>query len=270
MKVAMISDLHVDSNHVNLDVELAQEAAYLRAQGIDLYLIAGDITNHFDRSLAIVSRLQRLLAPAQVRFIAGNHDMLHGVSYTQLESDLDPLYLHNKSYDLPGTDWRVIGNNGWYDYLFADNLPQRDFAAWKRAFWVDGTIEQPMSDEDRMTRVLQQVTTQFQAASRDHKKILFMTHFVPTREFIKYTADNRFWNMANALMGSPRLGELTDRFAVPIVLFGHLHRHFWPQHLGTNCYYNQAVGYHNAHVNEWYTFDFFAEWRQRLRILTLN
>lgn len=116
-------------------------AAYLIAQRVGVYLIAGDLTNHFAQSLAAVEQLQRLIAPAQVRFIAGNHDMLHDVTYAGLESPLAPTYLHRGYLDVAGTNWQIIGNNGWYDYQFAHNLWGRDFATWKRAFWVDGSIE---------------------------------------------------------------------------------------------------------------------------------
>lgn len=273
MRVALISDLHFDVNHVDLATNLPQQAAYLRAQGVDLYLIAGDLTNHFRQSLAIAERLQALLAPAQVRFIAGNHgnhDMVHDVSYEQLETFPATTYLHNRFWDLPGTDWRVIGNNGWYDYEFADNLTGRNFRAWKNAFWVDSPIPQPMSDPERMDRVLTQVRQQLVAAQRAQKKVLLMTHFAPRREYIRYTHDDRFWNMANALMGSPRLGQLITNFRVPIVQFGHLHRHFWPQHFQATTYYNQTLGYHNRRINEWYHWDYLSEWRDRLRLLDLH
>ncbi|HJE45922.1 metallophosphoesterase [Levilactobacillus namurensis] len=269
-RVALISDLHFDVNQVDPAAVLPQQAAYLKAQNVALYLIAGDLTNHFNQSLAIVQQLQTLLAPAQVRFIAGNHDMLHDVSYAALETPLSPLYLHHQFYDLPGTNWRIIGNNGWYDYRYADNLPGRNFLAWKRAFWIDSTIAQPMSDDERMDRVLIQIQAQLAQARRANKQVLLMTHFVPRREFIRYTADDRFWNMANALMGSPRLGQLAAAYQVPYVLFGHLHRHFWPQHLGAVTYLNQALGYHNRRLNEWDSPDFMTEWRHRLKIMTLS
>jgi len=268
-RIAFVSDLHFDVNHVDLATNLAQQAAYLKEQRVNAYLIAGDLTNHFNQSLSIVEDLQKRLAPAQVRFIAGNHDMLHDVTYQALESPISPLYLHNQFWDLPGTDWRIMGNNGWYDYQFADNLPGRNFLAWKRAFWVDSTIAQPMDDVARMDRVLVQVEKQLVAARAAHKRVFFMTHFVPRRDFIWYTGDNRFWNMANALMGSPRLGALLERYQVDQVQFGHLHRHYWPQTLGGTTYVNQAVGYHNHRINEWHHQDFYTEWVSRVKILDL-
>ncbi|PBQ23061.1 phosphoesterase [Levilactobacillus brevis] len=270
VRVALTSDLHFDVNQQDTAKILPQMAAYLVAQRVGVYLIAGDLTNHFAQSLAAVEQLQRLIAPAQVRFIAGNHDMLHDVTYAGLESPLAPTYLHRGYLDVAGTNWQIIGNNGWYDYQFAHNLWGRDFAAWKRAFWVDGSIDQPQGDVARMDRVLAQVTVQLQQAQLAHKRVLFMTHFVPRQAYIRYTTDDRFWNMANAMLGSPRLGRLLESYHVPVVQFGHVHRHFRPQTFGNTTYYNQSVGYYNRRINEWTQTDFMTEWRQRLHFLTLK
>ncbi|MFC6259789.1 metallophosphoesterase [Levilactobacillus fujinensis] len=270
VRVAIISDLHFDVNKQSVADILSQQATYLRQQRVGVYLIAGDITNHFDQSLAYATAIQRELAPAKVRFIAGNHDMLHDVTYAALESPLAPTYLHAGYLDIAGTDWRIIGNNGWYDYQFADNLQGRNFLAWKRAFWIDSTIIQPISDSERMDHVLTVVEEQLQAAHIAKKHVLFMTHFVPRRDYIRYTDDDRFWNMANAMMGSPRLGELLARYQVEIVQFGHVHRHFAPQQFGVTWYYNQTLGYHNRRINEWQGTNFMTEWQQRLRIIDLK
>lgn len=266
----MISDLHLDVNQQDPKVVAQQQADYLRQQGVGIYLIAGDVSNYFAKSLAFVTQLQQLLAPAQVRFIAGNHDMLHDITYAGLESPQTPVYLHRGYLDVPGTNWRVIGNNGWYDYEFADNLVNRDFLTWKRAYWIDSSIEQPQSDPARMAVVLDQVTAQLEQAKAQGKRVLFMTHFVPRREYIRYTDDDRFWNMANALMGSPRLGQLLQNYSVSDSLFGHVHRRFTPMQLDGTTYYNQAVGYHNRRINEWSQPDFYTEWQRQLKILVLK
>ncbi len=268
--VAMISDLHLDSNHQDAHTVARQQAVYLQQQQVGVYLIAGDITNHFSRSLAFTQDLQRQLAPARVKFVAGNHDMVHDISYAGLESPQGPTYLHRGYLDVPGTNWRIIGNNGWYDYLFADNLTDRNFLTWKRAFWVDAAITQPMTDPERMDEVLAQVEEQLWAAQQAGKRVLFITHFVPRRDYIKITDDDRFWNMANALLGSPRLGDLLTKYHVAITQFGHVHRHFAPRHLAGTTYYDQAVGYRNKRFNEWSQPDYMTEWQQRLRILDLK
>ncbi|CAJ1225468.1 hypothetical protein IV64_GL000348 [Lactiplantibacillus xiangfangensis] len=250
------------------------QAAYLEQNGVQWYLIAGDLFNDFQKSQQFVVDLQALLgAHTQVRWIAGNHDMVHGVSFDELENGRFAGYLHNRYVDIPNTNWRIIGNNGWYDYQFAANIPDtttEDFLHWKRAFWIDRAIEQPISDLERTDLVLNQVKAQLSLAQAEQKQVVFMTHFVPRVDYLRFSDDNRFWNMANALMGTPRMGALLEQFDVAHVLFGHLHIHPQPRTFNGTTYYDQAVGYGLKRINEWQTTSFMAEWYQETQMLDLN
>lgn len=250
------------------------QAAYLEQNGVQWYLIAGDLFNDFQRSQQFVVDLQALLGPhTQVRWIAGNHDMVHGVTFDELEKGGFAGCLHNQYVDIPNTDWRIIGNNGWYDYQFAAGIPgttSADFLHWKNAFWIDRAIEQPLSDLERTDLVLNQVKAQLSLARAERKRVVFMTHFVPRADYIRISDDNRFWNRANALMGTPRLGRLLEKFDVAHVLFGHLHIHPAPKTFGATTYYDQAVGYGLKRINEWRADSFMAEWYQETRLLDLN
>ena len=42
--------------------------------------------------------------------------MVNGATYDEIQSAVDPLYLHEKILPVPGTNAVIIGNNGWYDY----------------------------------------------------------------------------------------------------------------------------------------------------------
>ncbi|GAW99863.1 metallophosphoesterase [Secundilactobacillus mixtipabuli] len=272
VKVAMISDLHFDINHVDIDRTIEQQSQWLTQNQIGVYLIAGDLFNHFNCSLAFVEKLQKRTPATAVRFIAGNHDMVNDISYDDLQKSLSETYLHRKKFDIPNTDWQIIGNNGWYDYSFSAVLhrPDEDFLHWKRAYWIDGAINQPMSDPDRMTQELQVIEAQLQQAKLNHKRVLFMTHFVPRIEYLRITSDDRFWNMANAMLGSTRMGDLLKRYQVERVLFGHMHIHPVPRHLDGTTYYNQAVGYGTTRRHEWITNDFQSEWLNRVRVINLT
>ncbi|WP_333604285.1 metallophosphoesterase, partial [Lactobacillus acetotolerans] len=85
VKVAMISDLHFDINHVDIDWTIEQQSQWLMQNQIGVYLIAGDLFNHFNRSLAFAEKLQKRTPATAVRFIAGNHDMVNDVSYDDLQ-----------------------------------------------------------------------------------------------------------------------------------------------------------------------------------------
>ncbi|GAX00862.1 metallophosphoesterase [Secundilactobacillus silagei] len=272
VKVAMVSDLHFDINKVDPEQALVDQSQWLKTNQIGVYLIAGDLFNHFDRSLSFAERLQKMTPHTVVKFIAGNHDMVNDISYEDLEKPLSATYLHRKHYDVPDTDWRIIGNNGWYDYSFAAVLHRPDdaFWHWKRAYWIDGAIEQPMSDPKRLTQELQVIKTQLQQAQRDHKRVLFMTHFVPRIEYLHITSDDRFWNMANAMLGSVRMGQLLTKYHVKKVLFGHLHIHPAPREFEGTLYYNQSVGYGTARRREWLTATFQSEWLTRVKVINLT
>lgn len=270
MRVAMTSDNHLDINKVDIEQTLAAQAQYLKDNHVGIYLIAGDLFNKFSRSEEYVEKLQRRLPRTKVFFIAGNHDMLNDIDYAGVEKLQHPQYLHNQFYDVPGTKWRIIGNNGWYDYSFADNVDKtpEQFWRWKKTFWVDTAIEQPISDIERMDRVLQQTERQLQAAQS--KSVLFMTHFAVRHEYIRYTDDYRFWNMANGMMGSRRMEKLLAKYQPKIILSGHLHFHYKPLATAGGIYYNNSVGYHKRRINEWNSDNFITEWTQRLLIIDLE
>ncbi|VDG31325.1 phosphoesterase [Lactobacillus pentosus] [Lactiplantibacillus mudanjiangensis] len=275
VRVAFSSDNHFDVNRVDAQVMMRQQADYLLAQHVQWYLIAGDLFNDFQRSQQYVVDLQALLgAQTRVLWIAGNHDMVHGVSFDELETGHFAGYLHNQFVDIPNTDWRIIGHNGWYDYQFALNqgtpTTAREYAQWKYAFWIDRAIKQPLSDPERADLMLQQVEAQLIAAKTAGKQVILMTHFVPRANFVPLGRGHHFWEMARALMGTPRLGELVERYQVAHVLYGHLHLHPQPQQFAQTMYYDQAVGYGRKRLNEWRTTDFMSEWRLATFLLDLS
>ncbi|GAK30071.1 possible phosphohydrolase [Weissella oryzae SG25] len=272
MRIAISSDNHLDINKVDITEVLEQQAQYLLTQKIDIYLIAGDLFNDFNKSLAYVRELQTLVGLAmQVRFIAGNHDMGRGIDFEELESSIDPLYLHNKSLDVPGTDWRIIGNNGWYDYLFAKGVDPAAVATFRRGLYYDRQIKQPMTDYERMDLVLSQTKTLLDKSNQAQKKVLLFTHFAPIDDDILYPVNNPRWLLVNGVLGSPRLGELIERYEnVHNVYYGHIHISKLPrQHQGVS-YYNPSVGYNHRRLREWTKETFLATWQDKLAIKVLT
>ena len=271
VKIAVSSDNHFDLNKVPLTETIEEQAKFLKDQQIDYYLIAGDLFNDFQKTLDYVKQLSAQTDPIHILFIAGNHDMINGVTYEELENGSWPGYLNNQFVDIPDTDYRIIGLNGWYDYTFAVNedKTEAEFRRWKMAYWIDGLISQPMSDPQRERVVINHLREQLQTAKFAHKKVILMTHFVPNQHFIHYTDDFRFWNMANAMMGSLKFEKVINEFAVNSVIFGHIHQRLDPIKIGSTTYYNAAVGYHNRHHNEWQTDHFISEWRNQLKMFNV-
>ncbi|CAK8054421.1 metallophosphoesterase [Eupransor demetentiae] len=266
MKVAFSSDNHFDLNKVDLADVLPRQADYLLELGLDAYIINGDLFNDFNRSLKYARQLQEAVGNnLAIRFLAGNHDMGSGVTYEELESDLDPLYFHHKSLDLG--NYRILGNNGWYDYAFDEGRhPMTEIERFKHEFWYDRRIEQPMSDPERMALAANQVAEQIKAAGQ--RKTILVNHFVPKIDFIRAIPNrNTRFEILNAFLGSPRFGDLAQANQVQAVIFGHLHRHPKPLSAGKTTYYSAAVGYNTHRVHEWTGTDFFKEWQERLVVL---
>lgn len=279
MKIAISSDHHLDVNRVDVYQALQFQASWLIDHHVDKYFFAGDLFNDFQRTRDYFARLRLLLGTRTTAyFIAGNHDMLKHAPYQLVEHCPDPGYLHQHFVDLPGTQWRVIGNNGWYDYSFSTyaDQPQR-VAQWKNAYWLDSAIDQPVDDQQRMATVLHQVANQLRAAQQVGKQVIFLTHFVPRADllaprpsFVTSPRQQYFYQMFRAMMGSARLGALLERSGVvKKVFYGHLHGlHPAISHHGVT-YYNQAVGVRNKRSNEWQADDFFDQWQQTVKIMEL-
>ena len=109
MKIAVSSDLHLDLNHADVSEIITQQAHYLTRQEIDHYFSVGDSFNDFAQTSVYFAELQSQLPITKVHYLAGNHDMLKGVT------------------------------------------------KWKRAYWVNRPIMQPMNDPERMAIILHQV-----------------------------------------------------------------------------------------------------------------
>ncbi|GAY72579.1 metallophosphoesterase [Lentilactobacillus kosonis] len=267
VKIAATSDNHFDLNNIDVEDIIEPQHQFLSKLGIEYYLIAGDLFNDFQLSVKYVKQLQEAMPEIKVLFIAGNHDMVKNVSYEELEHGNWAGYLNNRYIDVPNSNVRIIGINGWYDYSFAVNEPKtsQQFLTWKNTYWIDRLISQPMTDEQREEIALNQLKLQLESARIANKKVVLMTHFVPNVKFIHYSDDFRFWNMANAMLGSVKVGKLIDQYQVPVVVFGHIHNRLQPVIYEETTYYNGAVGYHRKRHNEWKSNDFLTEWASQLK-----
>lgn len=270
MKIAISSDLHIDLNHADAESLCKQQAHYLDEQHIDYYFSLGDAFNDFAKTQWYFKKLNQAMTDSTAYYLAGNHDMLTNTSAEQLEGKVDDYYFHNRVLDLPGTAWRIIGNNGWYDYSFSDYYDDPAVVAqWKRAYWVDRAISQDITDYQRMDRALAQIRTQLQQAADDQRKVIFLTHFVSIRQAVPalHFANprrQRMWEMTKAMMGSARLRQLLSAFPqVREVDYGHLHHA--PDKIvdGGISYYSRPVG---VQRKEGWRGSLYDRWQTTLQI----
>lgn len=278
MWVAFSSDNHLDVNQVSVEETLHQQAKCLNEHHVQAYIHGGDLFNDFRKTKQYMHQLERQLA-GHAYYILGNHDMLNHADYATVEHYVDPQYIHHRWIDIPQTDWRIIGNNGWYDYSFstyADD-PER-VAKWKKVYWLDSSIDQPMNDLERMQLVNNQISDDLEQAKLEQKRVILVTHFAPRHEllnkkpsFVDTPRKNYFYQMINAMMGSDQLGELVESYPnVQMVMYGHLHRQHPTLTRHGVTYYHKAVGVKNKRLNEWQAPTFIKQWQQTLRIIDLK
>lgn len=278
VRVAFSSDNHLDVNRVPIDTTLHQQATWLNSHQVQVYVHIGDLFNDLDKTRNYMQRLDHELT-GNAYYILGNHDMLNHAPYNLVEHLADEQYLHHRWIDLSPTDWRIIGNNGWYDYSFSVFADQpTKVAQWKNVYWLDSSIQQPLNDRARMERVCQQVQQDLVQAKTDHKQVILVTHFAPRHELLNAKPrsvdtprKNYFYQMINAMMGSDHLGEIVEAAPnVRMVMYGHLHRQHPALTRQGVTYYHQAFGVKNKRMNEWQAPTFIQQWKQTLRIMDLH
>lgn len=251
MKIAFISDLHVDSSPrcFSLLESLVGNLAALRP---DVFIIAGDIaasTVLFEKALQYFSGL-----PCSKLLVPGNHDIwidsadtlkrgIHsGVKYAEIL----PAICEKHGFIFLGAIPRVIdgigfaGSIGWYDYSLRNKnyddtfspaayrtKRYRDKFTWSDlnyAHWKDSDGKRSKSDEEVAAEMEAALQGQLAALERQGiMKTVVVTHHVPFREMIFYPNLLPF-DFFSAYMGSEGLGSVIAASpAVSLVICGHSH-----------------------------------------------
>ncbi|GAO99274.1 phosphohydrolase [Fructobacillus ficulneus] len=232
---------------------------------ISVYIIAGDLFNRFDKTLEFSRQLQEFVdEKVQIRFLAGNHEMGTAVTYDELESSVDDLYFHNKVLDVGGT--RLVGNNGWYDYSFDQGRHTiKETQRFKREFWYDRRIQQPLTDPERLAVNLEQMKAAVEAGHQAGQKVILVNHFSPEETFINQIPfkEPRL-DILKSFLGSQAVSDMIVGEKVQASVSGHLHLHVPPYQKNETTFYNASVGYRTRRVKEWFSHDFMTEWKSRL------
>lgn len=236
LRAGFISDIHVD---VNADVcgdssPVALLARAVRQAGLDLLVIAGDISGDYRRSLETVDRLQDA-SGAKVLFVPGNHDL-----WNTYHRSMDAKRIYDTLLEHPGNlargpvglgpDWVIAGDTGWYDYAFGDpafsadefdamRLGRRMWQDKVRAVWDRSAPEVHRFFMERLRAALDSVAGE---ENKQPKHLVFVTHVVQSRDFI-LPPYWKSWHYFNAFLGSPDYGELAVERGAAISVFGHVH-----------------------------------------------
>lgn len=233
MRIGTLSDLHIDGNKRFLkDGESFEEllSSLLIEKEIDLFLIAGDVSNYYLETDVFLKKV-RALSGVPVLFVPGNHDYWakdHELSDTH-EVDAffrkQPYALAGKPYII-NDEWAVVGTPGWYDYGYADHemyslekfaRKQYSFATWNDKHYVDWG----KSDQEMSTDMLETLVADIKAA--EDRQIIMMTHVATHKEFV-VPLPSRVYNYANAFLGAKGYEILYELYPnIRYSIMGHVH-----------------------------------------------
>lgn len=271
MKIAVINDAHLDINSTLLKQDLTQIfIENVKKKKPDLVIIPGDLSNSAKESIRIIELLEEQLG-VPVLFVPGNHDVFVDKgeeswnSYRLLSNHHSTLI--DKPYHI-NDDYVIIGDIGWYDYSFGpDTIPYYQYKSRKKSLWIDAKYALwGMDDIDFMRKIIEKF--QYYLEKNIHKKVIFVNHFVPYRDFIPYRKDIKNWNLCNAYMGSSHLGKLLDEYTnIKYVLFGHIHKRYGiiEDYKGKTIVCN-PLGY----MDEWETDDISLELEKTITMFEIN
>jgi len=222
VRLMSISDLHINSQ-----TQTEMQGALLQVadeQGVDVLLIAGDISDDIILTKKFVQLLNRDL---KTYYVPGNHDLweqTHERTTAMLYDEFlaDEYCLLNKAQAI-SEETVIIGHIGWYDYSFASagftfsDLAKKEHNGimWEDTQYID------FEKDDVM--LCAQYNQEIEQLLRQHvnKQKVLVTHMVNHERFlVKYTT-RRDWNYFKGYLGSYRLQEIA--YEADVAICGHVH-----------------------------------------------
>jgi len=233
MRIGALSDLHIDRNVWEMDAEettLSILTDIVKEKAVDVLLIAGDISNHYQKSHAFLEELAEA-SQVPVKFVPGNHDYWakeHNVTDSHRIND----FFNKQTYSLVGSpyalseDWAVVGTPGWYDYGYADQGKYSEaqfekkkygFASWNDLHFVNWNQKDKAVSQAMLNQLYKDLH------SVKDKNIILMTHIATHREFV-VPLPHRIYNYANAFLGAKGYEAVYNDFeSIKYSIMGHVH-----------------------------------------------
>lgn len=230
MKLGAISDMHADRhNQLNIEDYFNALVDVVKAEKLDILLIAGDISNDYHLSVQFIKKLNDTLKAVTVLFIPGNHD------FWSIDSNHTPAkdilkYFTAQSECLIGRpyiindDWAIVGHTGWYDYSYASSkftLERLEKGKFRGATWQDKErILTTLSDKTLSYLAAQQVRRDIESVGG--RQIILMTHIVTHPQFVVPTP-HRIFDFFNAYIATKDFDDIYRRFPIRYSIMGHVH-----------------------------------------------
>ena len=219
--IAAAGDLHVHESAAGRWRDIFAELA-----GVDLILLAGDLTadGHAEQAELLAGACRD--APAPVVAVLGNHDW-HMDEEAQIAAalrDAGVRVLERESavYPVRGIDVGVVGLKGFVGGFLDSRLPDFGEPLLKRVY------AQTSLDVEALDRELEAV--------EDCDLRVVLLHYAPTATTLGHERE-AIW----AFLGSDRLAEPITRHAPDLVLHGHAHAGAFRGSIGAVDVWNVAM-----------------------------
>ncbi len=228
MKIAIMSDIHADINHDEYDSLETAIINYLTEVSPDFFIIAGDVSNNYIKTLEFLDRTQNK-SGIRILFVPGNHDLWN---IENADKDTEYIYdqlkkfggnLCDRPYDI-NSEWSVIGDTMWYDYTFADrsfsveDLESGRYAErnWKDKEYINWNRKDVEVNDMFVKKIMKQLDL------KNDRKIIFVSHMLTHSYFTVKNKD--LWRYFNGYLGSGILSKyFKNRINVKYSIMGHVH-----------------------------------------------
>ncbi|WP_042352416.1 metallophosphoesterase [Bacillus massiliigorillae] len=229
MNIAVLSDLHLDmnSNFVGEDLLPILIETFVEKQP-DLIVIAGDLSDHVTSTITMLDEIEKHVK-VKILFIPGNHDIWVRNNESSWDSykmfEKHPSSIINKPF-VVNNEYVIIGDMGWFDYSLAAESSSMYEILSEKEDWGDHKYTNWNMDDGELNQVMLNQLEEQLRLNKD-KEVIFVTHFVPYKEYVIRSNEYMNWDVYNAFMGSVRMGELINRYAnIKYAIFGHTHERY--------------------------------------------
>lgn len=264
MKLGFISDIHIDrgKNHKKTDF-LNTLSAYINDKEIDEVYIGGDISNHYEKTIRFVEKLQAL-SGCKIYFVPGNHDYWepkqerkHTLSIHDTFKS-HPQSLLNKSL-MVKKDTAIVGHIGWYNHAYHDPAfteDQLERGRYKLVTWQDKVrLDWQTTDKEVSKTFAQETMETLDQVMKKHtpKNIILLTHVITIPEFT-IPMPHRVFDFFNAYIATDDYLPFYQNYPIKTSIMGHVHiRH--QIHHGNQHFISNSLAYER----EWRNNDLYHE-----------
>lgn len=222
---------------------------------VELLLIAGDISNDYQRSLDFLHQLEQV-SSCKVLFVPGNHD------YWSKDNNVTDTYKIYEAFKADSTsilekpyvindEWAVVGNSGWYNHSFGSSqFSDEQFSemTYKGRTWQDKIfVHWGASNQEMHQWFYNKIEKDVQAVSG--RQIILMTHMVTHPHFI-VPMPHELFSYFNAFIGSSEYKKMYETYNIKVSVMGHVH--YRKQWIENDVKYICAC---LGNCNEWRTKD---------------